>query len=66
MRLIPLDTAIAAAAADLRARYHLRTPDAIQIATAMAAGAEALLTNDHDLGRVTEIRVLQVAALVAR
>jgi predicted nucleic acid-binding protein len=35
VRLIPLDTAIAASAADLRARYHLRTPDAIQIATAM-------------------------------
>jgi predicted nucleic acid-binding protein len=52
------DSAIAGAAANLRARYNLRTPDAIQIATALQAGCEAFLTNDLRVGRVTELRVL--------
>jgi predicted nucleic acid-binding protein len=35
--LLPIDVTIAEQAADLRARYHLRTPDALQIATALPA-----------------------------
>ncbi|MDQ2995681.1 MAG: PIN domain-containing protein [Chloroflexota bacterium] len=49
---------IADQATALRARYGLRTPDALQIATALAAGCAALLTNDARLQRVTELRVL--------
>ena len=49
---------IADQAAALRARYGLRTPDALQITTALAAGCTALLTNDARLQRVTELRVL--------
>lgn len=45
-------------AADLRARYGLRTPDALQIAVALGAGCTAFLTNDAQLQRVAEIRVL--------
>jgi predicted nucleic acid-binding protein len=45
-------------AADLRARYGLRTPDALQIATALAVGCGAFLTNDARLKRVSELRVL--------
>jgi len=52
------DAIIADIAADLRARYNLRTPDAIQIATALEAGCEAFLTNDRRLQRVTELRIL--------
>ena len=55
---LPIDAAVAEQAADLRARYGLRTPDALQIATALAAGCAALLTNDARLQRVTELRVL--------
>jgi len=36
----------------------LRTPDALQIATALNAGCTAFLTNDFRLQLVTEIRVL--------
>jgi predicted nucleic acid-binding protein len=36
----------------------LRTPDALQIATALEAGCEAFLSNDAGLRRVTELRVL--------
>jgi predicted nucleic acid-binding protein len=56
--LILIDASIAERAADLRARYSLRTPDALQIAAALAAGCEAFLTNDPPLKRVTELRVL--------
>ena len=54
---------IAERAADLRARYNLRTPDAIQIATALVAGCEAFLTNDLDLRRVADLRVLVLGTL---
>jgi predicted nucleic acid-binding protein len=53
-----IDAAIAEQAADLRARYGLRTPDALQISAALAAGCTAFLTNDARLQRVTELRVL--------
>ena len=56
--LDPITADIAQQAADLRARYSLRTPDALQIATALAAGCAALLTNDARLQRVTELHVL--------
>jgi len=45
-------------AARLRAHYRLRLVDSLQIAAALAAGCDALLTNDRDLRRVTEIKVL--------
>ena len=44
--------------AELRARYRLSTPDALQVATALEAGCEAFLCNDADLRRITELRVL--------
>ncbi|MDQ2787177.1 MAG: PIN domain-containing protein [Chloroflexota bacterium] len=58
LTLLPLDTQAAEVAASLRARHNLRTPDALQIAAAIAAGCDAFLTNDHALRRVTEIPVL--------
>ncbi|WP_225896572.1 type II toxin-antitoxin system VapC family toxin [Amazonocrinis nigriterrae] len=41
--------AIAETAAQLRADSNLRTPDAIQIATAIRAGASFFVTNDARL-----------------
>lgn len=63
--VLPVDAAIAETSADLRARYHLRTPDALQIATSLHAGCEAFLTNDDALRRVAELRVLMLAELDA-
>ena len=51
------DLAIADSAAQIRAYYHLRTPDALQFATAIRGGASAMLTNDSDMARVSEIEV---------
>ena len=53
----PVDLEIADAAAKLRATHGLRTPDALQIATAIHRGASAFLTNDNELSRVSEITV---------
>ncbi|MBM4080282.1 MAG: type II toxin-antitoxin system VapC family toxin [Planctomycetes bacterium] len=54
----PIDVSVAEVAADLRARYRLRTPDAMQAAAALAGGCQAFLTNDPLLKRVAELRVL--------
>ncbi len=45
-------------AAELRARYNLRTPDALHVACAIDAGCDAFLTNDTAIKRVSEISIL--------
>ncbi len=45
-------------AADLRARYGLRLPDALQIAVALDKRCDAFLTNDLRLKRVTDLPIL--------
>lgn len=42
--------------ARLRSQYNLRLADALQVATAILAGCQALLTNDDTFKRITEIR----------
>ena len=49
---------VAEIAAELRAQHNIRTPDALQLATAMDSGCEAFLTNDRSLKRVKDIDVL--------
>ena len=56
--LVSIDAAVAEQAADLRARYTLRTPDALQIAAALYRGCQAFLTNDTTLKRVTDLQIL--------
>ncbi len=57
-RLLSVTSQIAESAADLRARYNLRTPDALHVATSIDAGCDAFLTNDAGINRVREIAVL--------
>jgi predicted nucleic acid-binding protein len=56
--LISITPNIAEHGADLRARYNLKTPDALQIAVALDQHCDAFLTNDLGLKRVTEVQVL--------
>jgi predicted nucleic acid-binding protein len=56
--LIPINVPVAEQASELRARYNLKTPDAIQIAAALYSGCDAVLTNDLALRRIQEISVL--------
>ena len=62
---VPLSPAIAEEAAKLRARYNLRTPDAIQLATAISEGTATFLTNDVRLPRLSRPRVLVLDELRA-
>ncbi len=52
------DLAVADVAARLRARHRLRTPDALQAATAICSRATALITNDSAFGRVDAFETL--------
>lgn len=49
---------IADLAAEIRAVHRLRTPDALQAATALHANATAFLTNDSVFRRLTNLEVL--------
>lgn len=48
-------------AAELRAKYNIKTPDALQIAGCLSANCDIFVTNDIQLRRVTEIEVLVLA-----
>lgn len=58
MTLVPVTTSIAERAADMRARFRLRLPDAVQIAAALEHGATIFVTNDVKLRKVTDLTVL--------
>jgi predicted nucleic acid-binding protein len=49
---VPVSPDIAREAASIRAAYGVRTPDAIQLATAILGGATAFLTNDAALASI--------------
>ncbi len=58
LSLLAVDQSIARLAADLRAECGLRTPDALQIATAMESGAQVFITNDRSMKKVTHLDIL--------
>jgi predicted nucleic acid-binding protein len=60
---VPVSEEIAEAAAQLRARHSLRTPDAIQLATATHSGASSFLTNDTRLPALASLQMLVLADL---
>ena len=45
-------------AAKVRAKYDIRTPDALQILTAVINNADLFLTNDENLKKISEIKVI--------
>ena len=49
---------IADSAAALRARYNLRTPDVLHVATAIQTRGDAMLTNDAGIQPVQERTIL--------
>jgi predicted nucleic acid-binding protein len=61
---LEVSSTIAEQAAQLRADYNLRTPDAIQISAAITAGASHFLTNDIRLPEIPFIRILSVDTLI--
>ena len=65
LELVSLDADVSVVAAGLRARHGVSTPDAIQLAAALQAGATAFLTNDKRLARVDELCVVLLDDLLA-
>jgi predicted nucleic acid-binding protein len=61
LHVIPITERIAQKAAQLRADYTLRTPDALQLSASVEVGCDIFLTNDAALKRVSEIRVVTLS-----
>jgi predicted nucleic acid-binding protein len=64
--ILDLNIEIAKKAAGLRAKYGLKTPDSIQVATAVYSSADYFLTNDIRLRAVKEIEILILDELIKR
>jgi predicted nucleic acid-binding protein len=60
MTLAAVDRAVADLATQLRAKFNLKTPDAIHVATASAHAASVLVTTDHDFARCSGLPGLKV------
>jgi predicted nucleic acid-binding protein len=62
LRLVDLDRDFLRAVAQVRAATRAKTPDAMQLAAAVAAGCPAFLTNDDRIPNLPGLRVLQLEA----
>jgi predicted nucleic acid-binding protein len=61
LSVVTIDERLAEAAALIRARYTVRLPDALQIATAIHGEATLFLTNDKRVKKVDAIEILVLA-----
>lgn len=57
LAIAEVSPAVVERATELRARYNLKTPDALHYATAVEVGATVFLTGDRALARCTEVPV---------
>ena len=60
LRLVEIDLPVLRAAALLRATIGNRTPDALQLASALSAGCPTFLTNDRRFRGPQGIKILQL------
>lgn len=58
LSVVDIDSSMAIEVARLRAKYHIKTPDAIQLATGIVNAARVFITNDANLKRIKEIKVV--------
>lgn len=56
-RTIPLDAEVFDKAAEIRAEYPFKTPDALHLSCAISCNADIFLTNDRRLSSFSEISV---------
>ncbi len=61
--LFPLDLNIADYAVELGAKHHFKTSDAIQLGTAVACGADFVITNDKNWQKFEDVQVLMIEDL---
>jgi predicted nucleic acid-binding protein len=64
LAVLPVSDIIAIEAARLRASRGLRTPDAIQMATALIGGATSFLTNDAGIAPIPGLRIILLDQLI--
>jgi predicted nucleic acid-binding protein len=60
LHLLDLDCVSIRLAAGIRALAGLKTPDALQVASALQAGCSAFLTNDRQIPSIGDMRTLQL------
>ncbi|HTG34323.1 MAG TPA: PIN domain-containing protein [Thermoanaerobaculia bacterium] len=60
LHLVPIDSGLLRAAAHVRAVARLKTPDALQVASALSAECPTFLTNDGRIPSMPGLRVLQL------
>lgn len=66
LQLVPVTRGVLLRAADIRARYGVRSPDAIMIATAIESGATLSVTNDSAWKKVRKVETVLLRDLAAR
>ncbi|HEY2840280.1 MAG TPA: PIN domain-containing protein [Pirellulales bacterium] len=64
IRALPMSHQVAEEAARLRAQFNLKTPDAIQVATAVHANASHFITNDASIPEVPAIKTILLIDLL--
>lgn len=64
IEILEMTNTLSIKAAELRAKFNLRTPDAIQVATAIENNADYFLTNDLRLKSVVEINIITLSDFV--
>jgi predicted nucleic acid-binding protein len=57
-QVVVLDAEIATSAARVRTSFRLKLADAVQVASALAVNADALVTHDRDFTNVRSLRVI--------
>jgi predicted nucleic acid-binding protein len=62
--IVPVDRITARLAADIRARHNLALADAIILATGIATGCEAVVSNDGKWSRVAEIAFVRLDEVI--
>lgn len=58
LKIKPIDFHTAEKAAELRAKYKIKPPDALQLGAALVENANAFVTNDEKLKQVKEIKTI--------
>ena len=58
LEMVPMDEEVSIKAAQLRAKYGIRTPDAIQLASVIHKKGDVFITNYKGLKHIREIKVL--------
>jgi len=60
IKIINVNYEAAKQAAKLRVNYNIKTPDALHLACAIESGCEVFITNDKDLEKVQEIKIIVI------